>query len=41
MAKEDLSWIKGLKNRPDYSKEEVRLLAGNPNESQEIGRAHV
>lgn len=34
MPKEDTSWIKGLGTRPSYSKEEVRLLASKPAESQ-------
>jgi hypothetical protein len=34
MAKEDLSWIK--KPRTDYSKEETRLLASNPQGAQDF-----
>lgn len=34
MPKEDTSWTKGLKNRPEYTKEEVRLLASRPAEAQ-------
>lgn len=36
MPKEDLSWVKGLANRPNYSKEEVRLLASHPAEAQKF-----
>lgn len=34
MPKEDTSWVKGLSNRPNYTKEETRLLASRPAEAQ-------
>lgn len=36
MPQDDASKIKALKSRPDYSKEETRLLASHPNEAQKF-----